>query len=79
MSTESPSVYAHFNNADAAGRVRLNTNGSICVLEKLPDGPSGGLAVRIFSEDLQANAVLRFSLEEGIWVAEVDWKAVEDL
>lgn len=72
------SVYADFQNADGSGRVRLNTTGSRRDLKALPDGPSDGLIVCLRSEELRVSGVLRFSAEEQIWVAELDWSEAEE-
>ncbi len=77
MST-TPSVYVDFQNADSAGRIRLNTTGSLRDLSALSGGPSEGLVVRLESEELRATGVMRFSSDEQIWVAELDWSEVED-
>ena len=71
-------MYADFQNADSAGRIRLNTTGSLRDLGALPNGPTDGLVVRLESEELHATGVLRFSSEERIWVAELYWSDVKD-
>ena len=76
--TAVPSIYVDFQNADASGCVRLNTEGSLRDLAALPDGPSDGLMVQLEAEDLRASGVLRFSADEQIWVAELDWSQIED-
>jgi hypothetical protein len=76
--TTVPSVYVDFQNADASGRVRLNTAGSLRDLAALSNGPTDGLMVRLEAEELRASGVLRFSAEEQIWVAELDWSEIEE-
>ncbi len=45
----------------------------------LPAGPVDGMAVMVVSEDLQAKGTMRFSDDEEIWVAEIDWRDIEDI
>ena len=71
-------VYADFQNADRAGRVRLNSTGSLRDLEVLGNELSDGLAVLVESEDLRAHGVLRWSTDEHLWVVEIDWSKVDD-
>ena len=76
--TAVPTIYVDFQNADPSGRVRLNTTGSLHDLAALPDGPTDGLTVQLEAEDLRASGILRFSADEQIWVAELDWSQVEE-
>ena len=76
--TAVPTIYVDFQNADTAGRVRLNTTGSLRGLEALPDGPTEGMVVRLEAEELETTGVLRFSPDEHIWVAELDWSAIAE-
>jgi hypothetical protein len=32
----------------------------------------------VYSEDLEAEGVVRYSTEENLWVAVVDWNAIRD-
>lgn len=79
MSENPISIYADFNNADAAGRLRLNATGSLRDLERLPESPVDGQAVTVVSEDLRVEGIMRFSVEEDIWVAEIDWNAIVEI
>lgn len=36
-----------------------------------------GLLVRLYSEELEVDGVVQFSSEEKIWVAAIDWNAIE--
>lgn len=75
-----PHVTADFNNADALGRVRLNTIGSIESLARSGLKLTDGLAIRVHDGDeLEADGVARFSSEEGIWVAVIDWDAIRQI
>ncbi len=71
-------VYADFGNADPQGRVRLNTYRSIADLEKLGSELGDGLSVTLVSEDLTCPGTLEWSPEELIWVARIDWIAVDE-
>ena len=71
-------IYVDFNNADSEGRIRLNVRGSLADLEHISADLVPGLEVDLESEDLQCPGVLERSTEEGIWVARIDWNAVED-
>ena len=79
MSENPISIYADFNNADTAGRLRLNTAGSLRDLERLPAVQVNGQVVTVVSEDLRVEGIMRFSIEEEIWVAEIDWNAVVEI
>lgn len=75
-----PSVYADFNNADPLGRVRLSTVGSLESLARSGLKLVIGLAVRVHDGDeLEADGVVSYSTDEGIWVAAIDWNAVRQL
>lgn len=73
-----PRIYADFNNADAAGRLRLNVAGSLADLDRLRDvGP--GSHVIFYSEDLEVEGSVEHSESEGgIWVGRIDWSQVRD-
>ena len=70
------SLYADFNNADPVGRVRLNVVGTILDLSRLGLILRDGLRVRVHDEELEADGEVRYSTDEHIWVAEIDWAAV---
>lgn len=65
--------------APSAHRVRLNTYGSLRDLDRLPAGPLDGLAVTVVSDELRVTGIMRFSVEEDIWVAEIDWKDIVEI
>jgi hypothetical protein len=71
-------IYADFNNADSDGRLRLNIRGSLADLERIGSDLAPGLEVELESEDLRCSGVLEHAVDEGIWVAVIDWNAVED-
>jgi hypothetical protein len=74
MDMELEKIFADFNNADVHGRIRLSTKGSLEDIQlkkiELKDGK------QIFLDDeneMTTLGVLRFSIEEDIWVAEINW------
>ncbi len=74
-----PSIYADFNNADALGRLRLNTVGTVEDLGRLGLRLENGLRVIVRDDELEADGEVVRSADEGIWVAKIDWKAVRHL
>lgn len=73
-----PTVYADFNNADQSGRLRLNLRGTEQDLQRLSIELSEGLEITLSDGELTANGVARFSANEQIWVAEIDWGEIRD-
>ncbi len=73
-----PQVYADFHNADKDGRLRLNCNGTIEDLTKLGISLSEGLELRLCMEDVEAIGKVTYSQDEDVWVAIVDWNAIND-
>jgi hypothetical protein len=80
-----PKVYADFHNADPAGRVRLNCVGTVEDLARQQISLHDGLALTLYDTDadadghpgeIQADGVVRYSLDERCWVAIVDWSAL---
>jgi hypothetical protein len=82
-----PRVFADFQNADEQGRLRLNCIGTIASLapEAIEDLsrqgtqliPGGKLL--IYSEELEADAVIEYSDQEKIWVASIDWEQIREV
>lgn len=78
MSADLPNIYADFHNADELGRVRLNCAGTLEDLESKRISLQEGLVVWLFDgEELGTRGVCRFSAEEMIWVAVIDWEALK--
>jgi len=73
-----PRVYADFQNADEQGRIRLNTRGTLDDLSRQRVTLSDGLLLIIYSEDVEADAEVRFSSPENVWTAIVDWDAIRE-
>ncbi len=71
-----PLVYADFHNADAEGRLRLNTIGTIRDLSRLNITLRDGLPLTLHDEELEADGDVCFSPGEHIWVAAIDWDAI---
>lgn len=71
-----PIVYADFNNADARGRLRLNCVGAIQDLSRQGVQLHEGLQLTLHDEELEVDGEARFSPEEKVWVAVIDWQMV---
>jgi hypothetical protein len=69
-------VYADFHNADPQGRLRLNCVGTVTDLAAQGIRLGPGVRLDLYSEDLEAEGVVEFSAEEGLWVAAIDWQAI---
>jgi hypothetical protein len=72
-----PKVFADFHNADASGRLRLNCAGTLHDLARLGVTLAPQLRLRLCSEELEADGTVEFSAEEKLWVAVIDWQAIE--
>ncbi len=71
-----PRVFADFHNADALGRLRLNSTGTLHDLAEQGVRLHDGLMLDLYSEDLEVEGLARYSEGEGQWVAEIDWQAI---
>lgn len=71
-----PRLFADFHNADPQGRLRLNSIGTVEDLSRRQISLSDGLAATFYSEDIETDGTVRYSSEENIWVAEIDWDAI---
>ena len=72
-----PRVFADFHNADGLGRVRLNCVGTIRDLADQGIQLREGLLIYLDSEELATEGLVRYSAEERLWVAVVDWGAIK--
>jgi len=72
-------VFADFHNADAQGRLRLNCIGTVEDLGRQQISLRDGQPLILYSEDLEVEGVVRFSEEENLWVAEIDWDAIREV
>jgi hypothetical protein len=74
-----PRVFADFQNADSQGRLRLNCIGTIEDLSRQGTKLIDGKNLLIYSEELEADAVVAYSDEEKIWVASIDWDKIREV
>lgn len=72
-------IYADFQNSDTHGRVRLNTVGALRDLQTLGIALSDNLAIVVYSDEFEADGRAQFSVDENIWVAQIDWKQLREL
>ncbi len=80
-----PRIYADFQNADALGRVRLNTAGTLHDLSRLRVQLREGLELTIYSDDadeaghsieLVVGGIATYSTAENCWLAVIDWETI---
>lgn len=71
-----PSVFADLQNADPQGRVRLICAGTVLDLAQQHIRLNDGLQLTLYCEDMEVDGVVRFSNDEQIWVAVIDWQAI---
>jgi len=76
---DQPRIYADFHNADSQGRLRLNCIGTARDLSHHQVSLADGVALTFYSEELEVDGTVRYSKEEGGWVAEIDWEAIRRL
>lgn len=76
---DKPRIFADFHNADARGRLRLNCIGTVEDLAQQHVVLQDGLRLMVYSEDLEVEGVVRYSTEENLWVAVIDWNAIRDI
>jgi hypothetical protein len=74
-----PKVFADFQNADEQGRLRLNCIGTIEDLSRQGTQLIPGGKLLIYSEELEADAVIEYSDQEKIWVASIDWEQIREV
>ena len=76
-SSDSPKIYADFNNADSLGRLRLNCNGAQGSLRRHEINLQEGMVLRLTDEEeFEALGIVMHSKEENIWVAQIDWNEI---
>ena len=71
-------VFADFNNADEQGCLRLNCIGTIDDLASQNIELKDGQSLTFYSEDLEVDGILKYSPEENIWVAVIDWNNIKE-
>lgn len=72
-------IYGDFNNADPNGNLRMTLKGTQQDLERMGIALEAGLKLIVTDGELEADAVVKFSERENIWVAEVDWSKIRYL
>ena len=72
-------VFADFHNADVRGRLRLNCIGTVEDLARQGIELQDGQLLTFYSEELEVEGMVKYSSEENIWVAVIDWNAVKEL
>jgi len=73
-----PRVFVDFNNSDRQGRVRLNCVGTVQDLNRLGIVLQEGAEMLLSCVELEVEGIVTYSIEEGLWVARVDWDKVRD-
>jgi hypothetical protein len=71
-------VFADFHNADVQGRLRLNCIGTVEDLARQKIELQDGQLLTLYSEDLEVDGVVQYSSEENLWVAVINWDAIEE-
>lgn len=74
-----PRVYTDFHNADAKGRLRLNCVGTLEDLSRMHVELWNGLQLTLYSEELEVDGVVQYSDDEHLWVALIDWDALQEI
>ena len=72
-------VFVDFHNADVQGRLRLNCIGTIEDLASQKIELEDGRVLTLYSEDLEVEGIVRYSPDENLWVALIDWEAIQAL
>ncbi len=76
--TKLPRVFVDFHNSDRHARVRLNTVGTVQDLNRLGIVLHEGAEIHLYCLEAEAEGVVSYSTEEGLWVAMVDWDKIRD-
>ena len=71
-------VFADFNNADEQGCLRLNCLGTIDDLASQNIELKDDQSLTFYSEDLEVDGIVKYSEEENIWVAVIDWNNIKE-
>lgn len=78
VTNDIPKLFADFNNANTKGRLRLTTNGTLADIKRLNLELKEGMQVFIDDNDtLTTIGYIRYSDEEKIWVAEINWNDIQ--
>jgi hypothetical protein len=65
-----PNIYVDFHNADAQGRYRLNTVGTLETLNDMGTKLQEGLQILLTDTQLEVEGMVMYSEEESMWVAQ---------
>lgn len=71
-------VFADFHNADTQGRLRLNCTGTIEDLARQKIWLQDAQKLTLYSEDLEVDGIVRYSTEENVWVAVINWDEIRE-
>lgn len=83
--SDTPRVYVDFQNADAQGRLRLNSSGTIEDLSRQHIELRQGMTLQLYSDDvneqggpdeLRVAGRVEYSADEQTWVAVIRWDEV---
>ena len=58
--------------------MRLNCIGTVEDLARQNIELQDGQLLTLYSEDLEVNGVVRYSQEENLWVATINWNAIKE-
>lgn len=72
-------IFADFHSANAQGRLRLNCIGTVEDIARQNIALRDGQLLSFYSEDLEVEGTVQYSSEEKLWVAVIDWSAIEQL
>jgi hypothetical protein len=72
-------VFVDFHNSDKQGRIRLNTVGTLEDLNRLGIVLREGIQIIVCCLESEAEGVVTYSREEGLWVAAINWNDIRDL
>jgi len=74
-----PKVFANFHNSDTGDRLRLNCIGTIEDLAQQQIVLRDGVCLTLYSEELEVEGVVEYSMDEHLWVAVIDWHAIKNI
>ena len=72
-------VFADFHNTEVKCRVRLNCAGTVTDIERQGIELEDGQSISIYSEELEVEGIVRYSEEERLWTAVIDWDAIREV
>jgi hypothetical protein len=72
-------IFADFHNADEQGRLRLNSVGTIEDLSRQNIKLKNEQQITLYSEELEVDGIVRYSKQEELWVASIDWDKIREI